>query len=274
MAFPCKASCRWSELNISRGPETRRRILRERLENRDDLNLLFDAIILQCTAGRHVSAENPAGSVAWKDPRFAKLKCRCYYAACHECALGLRHPTSGLPVWKSTTIFTTRSRLAQHIGQYRCSGKHCHDHLSGTYMGRSVSSWAENYALKMARALVVGRYLPPSPSFGEADGEEVTYESLPRFPRQFGRANVLPAYFENGVVRDSAYPAAPDEPTIFEVTDPDLNTQLNALQSSGRYRRDDLPVPVQAQLRAWTRTAWVQSEVRDRTAVRRQQPWL
>ena len=252
VSFPCRAHCRWSQLNFSKGLDTRQKILRDRLASRDDLHLLFEVIDLQCANGRHVTAENPKGSLAWTDSRFGRLSYNHSYATFHQCVLGLRHPKSGLPVRKSTTIFTTRRRLATHMSAFRCNGRHEHDQLSGTYMGRSITAWAEDYPQKMARALVTGIHLPQKPSFGKAEGAEVTYEMSPRFESKFGHDKVVPAYFANGNVRDVAYTATPNEPTIYKVTDQDFHKQLNALQFPGRYKRDELPIPVQAQLRTWS----------------------
>ena len=252
VAFPCVAHCRWNQFNVNRSLETRQKIMRERLASGSDLHMLFELLDCQSSSGRHLTAENPKGSLAWQDSRFRRLRCTHFFSTVHQCALGLRHPKSGMPIRKSTTIFTTRPKLAKYVISFRCKGDHDHDHLAGTFMGKSVTAWAEDYPKKMARALVTGMLLPQVPRFGQAGDPEVSYEPSPRFEGHFGREHVVPAFYANGSVRDFAFPGASTEPTIFKVTDENLHKQLNALQFPGRYKRDELPIPIRAQLLAWS----------------------
>ena len=98
-------------------------------------------------------------------------------------------------------------------------------------MGRSVTSYAEDYPKKMARAIVTGLMLPQVPSFGQTEHSEVFYESEgPAFDGQFGHPNVARCGLFAGTVLDAAFPASSDEPTVFKVTDPEISKQLNALQ--------------------------------------------
>ena len=156
ISFPCKGWCRWSSFNERREPGTRLKILRERLEGRKDLNLLFKVVDLQSREQRHTHAENPQSSLAWSDVRFSKLKNPHGFVTFDQCSLGLLHPRSGRPIQKATTLFTTRRSLAEHMSQYKCTCKVKRDRAEGTFQGRSVTSWCEDYTERLADALVQG----------------------------------------------------------------------------------------------------------------------
>ena len=249
VALPRSHSTIFWSLNL----RNRRQILRNRLSSKSHLDMLFDVLEYQSSRGRHFSVEGPKDCPVWSDVRFRKLTCRHYYSSFHHCALGLKHPRTGRPVRKSTTICTTRRRLAEHMRQYQCACAEAHEQVAGVFMGRSVSSWTSESTKQKARALVTGLSLPILPSFGQAVEERVFYESSsPLFEDRFRHQKVLPCGLFAGGVRDSAFPVSPGEPTIFKVTDPEMCKQLNALQYPGRYKRDDLPATVQAQLRIWS----------------------
>ena len=193
-----------------------------------------------------------AGSLAWKDRRFSKLPFRYFFSTFHQCRLGLFHAKTGLPVRKSTTIFAARQCLVDYTGRYQCDHRPGErDHLAGTYQGRSVTSWAEDYPKALARALVKGMSLSDSKGLGHDPLEKSEYEP-PHFEEPIGHRHVSRCCFLSGSVLDTAYPAAEGEPTVFKIADPDIHKQLNALQFPGRYKQADLPVPVRAQLCQWT----------------------
>ena len=231
--------------------ETCQRALRERLDDRTDLQILFDVIEYQGARGQHVTAESPSESLSWQDYRFGKVACRHYYATIHQCTLGLRHPGSGMLLRKPTTIFTTRKALAQSMQPFKCDHSHEHDRLTGTYHGRSLSLWTRDHTQRMVRVLLRGMGWSCRPGFGHIPEDEAFYEP-PRFQEHFGHNGVSRACCREHTVLDQAYPATSHDHTIFKVTDQDLQKQLNALQFPGRYKRADLPIPVQVQLQTWT----------------------
>ena len=248
VSLPCRAR---HSIQRSGDLESRQRALRERLDDRADLQLLFDAIEYQGSRGRHVTAEGFPDSLAWRDARFGKVTWKHYYTTFHQCTLGLRHPKSGMLLRKPTTIFTTRKDLAQSMQRFRCDHSHRHGRLRGTYQGKSLSAWTRDHPQKMVKALLRGMGWPRPPGLGQIPEDEVFYEP-PRFQEHFGHNRVARACCREHTVLDQAYPATSHETTIFKVTDPDLQKQLNALQFPGRYKRADLPIPVQVQLRTWT----------------------
>ena len=248
VAFPCRAYCQWSNYNLARGLATRQKILRDRLESRGDLDLLFEVMQLQSDGGRYFHAENPQGSKAWKDRRFKQLKCRHYYVTFHQCRLNLKHPKTGKPLRKATTIITNNGNLAVSLARYKCRcGRGSHDQISGSFQGRSVSSWAEDYPLKMCRAIVVGFQLPGFVGFGETLDEpvhcSVQQGELPHA--------CSPCYLTVDGDIEYTYPAEAESQTIFKITDTDIVNQLSRLQYPGRYKSEQLPVPVQTQLHRW-----------------------
>ena len=241
------------------------KILRERLEGRKDLNLLFKVVDLQSRDQRHTHAENPQSSLAWSDVRFSKLKNPHGFVTFDQCSLGLLHPRSGRPIRKATTLFTTRRSLAEHMSQYRCTCKVKHDRAEGTFQGRSVTSWCEDYTERLADALVQGirpGLVEPDMILAPPHYEEHV-QSNPVERCYVGQDNLIHKAYPVEVPHNPLH-GQPEEPsqssasgsdgtsTIFKVTDPDMAKQLTLLQFPGRYQRLDLPLPVQTQLQAWS----------------------
>ena len=156
--FPCRAHCSWNRFNARRSLDTlRQKILKDRLLSRDDLDLLFEVIGRQSSGNRHTHAENPRTSSAWRDPRFDRLSVDHGYVHFDQCVLGLFHPANGKLLKKPTLVFITRKSLAQHTCQFRCSHEGCqHGRIEGTFQGRSVSSWPEDYEPPLRHALIKG----------------------------------------------------------------------------------------------------------------------
>ena len=150
VSFPCKGWCRWSSFNERKEPGTRLKILQERVESRKDLNLLFAILEKQSGGNRQTHAENPQSSLAWLDRRFRRLKVAHGFVSFDQCRLGLRHPRSGRPIRKSTTLFTTQRSLAEHMSHFKCSCSAKHDRAEGNFQGRSVTSWCEDYSSGLA----------------------------------------------------------------------------------------------------------------------------
>ena len=269
VSFPCKGWCRWSSFNERRGPLTRRMVLRERCEGRKDLDLLSKIVERQALGQRHTHAENPQSSLAWSEKVFDQVPVPHAFVTFDQCALNLKHPESGRPIRKSTTLFTTRRCLAQHVSQFKCSCSVKHDRAEGTFRGRAVTSWCEDYSRGLAEALIYG--MKP-----DLKSEEVFFAST-HYDEHVKLNPVEQCYVGTDDVIHKAYPAenAPSgEPqvqthdtaagstqsqsvgaadtTVFKVTDVQMSKQLSLLQFPGRYPKLDLPVPVQTQLQAWS----------------------
>ena len=263
VSFPCKGWCRWSSFNERREPGTRLKILRERLEGRKDLNLLFEIAEKQSQGHRHTHAENPQSSLAWADARFSKFRHPHGFVTFDQCSLGLQHPRSGRPIRKATTLFTTRYVLAEHMSQFKCVCGVPHDRAEGTFQGRSVTSWCEDYTTRLADALVQGLKpgLVEPETFLAPPHYDEHVQSNPVEKCFIGHDNVIHQAFPVEVSTDPSpdqtqqthsVPSGSDATsTVFKVTDPEMGRQLTLLQFPGRYQRLDLPLPVQTQLQAW-----------------------
>ena len=252
VSFPCKAHCSWSRFNARRSLATRQKILQDRLLSRDDLDLLFEVIECQSTGHRHVHAENPRTSSAWQDARFNQLTMAHGFVHFDQCVLGLSHPANGKPLRKPTTIFSTRKSMLEHMCQFQCNHEGGqHGRIEGTYQGRTVSSWAEDYEPDLCRALIKGFNIRASAflAANEDTGVDDQFD-MPHFDEQCEqvlRQSSNKCFALHGNVVENAFPAESDNPqTVFKVTDQDLAQQLNRLQYPGRHKKADLPIPVHA----------------------------
>ena len=219
--------------------------------------MLFEVIEAQTAGGRHVHAENPQGSRAWKDARFQTLRCTHHYVDFHQCVLGLKSPKTGAPIRKATRLFTTRQGLVNRLQKFRCCHA-SHARLEGSFQGKPLTKWAENYSMPMARQLARGM-ISSQVRYGHI-GVEEEYEP-PHFEEQLGLAQAKPCWVCDGVITESALAGSEAQAsesqvsqtsTIFKVQDPELSQQLNKLQFPGRYKQTDLPVPIQTQLSTWS----------------------
>ena len=157
------------------------------------------------------------------------------------------------------------------MGQFQCNHKPAeHDQATGTNRGRAVTSWREDYEQQQMAAELV-RAMQPSQYMGLGVVLTDSEVEPPRFDKHIfanhvqqcfaGIDNIIHAAFPGAEsstgdvapnVEDSNSTSSNSPPTVFKVTDPDMAKQLGVLQFPGRYRRPDLPTPVQVQLRKWT----------------------
>ena len=149
-SFPCTCWSPWTHINMSRDPKTRDEILRQRKIALRYLHCVSECWHLQRNLGGHAHCENPLASQAWAELNLG----RCWDVRVDQCALGLRSPKSDVPILKPTRIVTTQESLAQGLLTCRCDGKHQHEHLSGSYKGKNLTSWAESYPRKFCRTMV------------------------------------------------------------------------------------------------------------------------
>ena len=225
VAFPCKAHCKWNQFNEHKSFATRQKVLQERLKSWADLQLLFEVIEAQVARNRAVHAENPEGSLAWRDPRFKKLKGPHAYVTFDQCALGLKHPRTGRPVkTPPTTVFSTSNSLLSYLSAFRCShqpGRH--SRIEGSYQGRAISSWMEDYNFELSRAIIRGLSQTHFSGFGQAHVLESEFEP-PFLTEQCERLSVEKCWLtkHNEVVPLYADPAVPEDKSIFKITDDDM----------------------------------------------------
>ena len=259
VAFPSRGWCRRSRRDSRKRFEDSRSMLRERREGMKDLSLLFRIVEKQAQAGRFTHAQNPRSSLAWKHCRFQSLRVPHGFAHFHQCMLGLLHPRTGRPICSEMTVFTTSRHMAEYMGRFRCNHTpSAHDHACGSDQCRT--SWCEDYESRFSATLIAGMGLGAVPG-------DTEYES-PHFAEHIFANSVQPCFVAStGMIHQafpgtdsSSQPYAPPEQenpstspdTVFKVLDQELSKQLNALQFPGRYRKVDLPIPVQAQLQRWS----------------------
>lgn len=187
-------------MNLNRDPKTRDEILKQRMIARKYLHNVSEAWHLQRHLGGHAHCENPLSSQAWAELNLGV----CWEVRIDQCALGLRSPRSDVPILKPTRIVTTQESLAAGIASCRCDGRHRHEHLEGSYKGKNLTSWAENYPRKFCRTMV--KFMLPEvkekfPSKhveeilaqeeDEVDGPQHELEGVPELSLEKNRATAL-----------------------------------------------------------------------------------
>ena len=100
---------------------------------------------LQGALGGFIHGENRVGPEAWKHILAV------YEANLHQCALGLKHPLSKLPIMKPTRVLTSDPELAKELSACRCPGHERHACLEGQYKGSPLTKWAKTYPQGLCR---------------------------------------------------------------------------------------------------------------------------
>ena len=149
LSFPCGPWGSWSRLNISRSPKMKEDIENQRKLARRHLRAVTESWYLQTWLGGHAHAENPWSSEAWNELHLGQV----WHVRIDQCAVGLRSPKSGIPVYKPTRIVSTQETLMKDLVNCRCDKNHSHEHLEGSYKGKNLTSWAETYPNKMCRLI-------------------------------------------------------------------------------------------------------------------------
>ena len=209
ISFPCTHWGPWSRLNMSKSDLLKCKIESSRAFAKRQLHLVEEVWHLQKALGGHCHAENPLTSDAWKELSLGEA----WTTRIDECALDLRSPRSNLPIMKPTRIVSTQETMVKALVWYRCDGKHEHDHLEGSYRGKSMTTWAETCPEKMARVIAeimckgLRTRKPPKLEDVFADNDEDTWDyGLPDIEESIDPAQ-MPA----------AAPAP--EPEVPELTD-------------------------------------------------------
>ena len=151
-SWPCTHWGPWCNLNMSKSPEARDEILKERALARRYRPRVSEAWHWQKAFSGHCHAENPLSSLAWNELNIGDVwTCRI-----DQCALGLRSPKNGSMILKPTKIVSTQQSLIEELSTYRCHGNHPHEHLAGSFKGQNLTKWAETYPSKFCRVMVNG----------------------------------------------------------------------------------------------------------------------
>lgn len=125
----CKARCRWNHFNMSKTPESARRILQDRQE--DLVHLLLCDALFQFQQWRnpecHTHLEQPDGSHMVYQPELQDVVKQTFRAKCDMCVAGqLRNPITGELLRKSAQVLTTSRLMCAMLDFHRCSKDHQH----------------------------------------------------------------------------------------------------------------------------------------------------
>ena len=77
-----------------------------------------------------------------------------YDVVIDQCAMHVVCPKTKMPVLKPTRLVTTSMQFAQTLLPHRCPKHHTHARLEGTYKGKNLTKYAEEYPTPMSRILV------------------------------------------------------------------------------------------------------------------------
>ena len=182
-SWPCSCWGGWSRLNIAKGGKAAKTILAQRLKEKPFLRLFEQAWYLQTSQGGHVHAENPVGSLAWKDLDIGPA----FEADFHMCAVGMKCADTGLPILKPTRVVTSDSGLAVVLRRCRCKGDHTHMHLEGSKRTRKAEVYPKGLC-KVVTAYFASRdkrVVPTHDVFLHSDDEaDSERESEPDAPAE------------------------------------------------------------------------------------------
>ena len=116
------------------------------LREKPFLRVFEQAWVLQTSQGGHIHAENPVGSLAWKDLDLGPA----YEADFHMCAVGMKCVDTGLPIFKPTRVVTSDSGLAVALRRHQCKGDHEHTHLEGSKKTRRAETYPKFFCKVVA----------------------------------------------------------------------------------------------------------------------------
>ena len=163
LSWPCTAFCGWSHLNALRSPDHAASL---RL-GRHHLRFSTSLAAAQLAAARHVSAENPLTSSAWREPCAVQAFQALGRVRLDQCTTGLAGPQGGLHL-KPTLIKSSCSDLLAALDR-RCPGSHSHELVQGTATAASAM-YSGPLASLIARAVLPEARSAPGPPISRRTG--------------------------------------------------------------------------------------------------------
>ena len=121
--------------------------------------------------------ENPAPSLAWKEPEIVTGFDGLSHVQCDQCQYGLVHPETQQPIRKRTQ-FVGQPKVVKYLSK-KCPGRHQHAHIEGNVriddLSVRLSTWCGAYPPALCRAILKGaeEFLAD-----EERSEEVLYEEV------------------------------------------------------------------------------------------------
>lgn len=160
LAWPCSP---WSTMqNANMKTELQREALhhKRRRARRTLLAFVKQVVLWQRSRGAIAIGENPISSKAWRTPEIEEAFSGTAQVDFDQCMLGLRHPTSGIPMRKRTRMREDALAL-RFVQRAQCDGGHGHHPIEGGFRHpdghwMAVSEWAGGYPKALCRALLRG----------------------------------------------------------------------------------------------------------------------
>ena len=177
IAWPCTKWSPYQRLNAR--TQVQKRALEEarREQKRTFLRLSARAAASQRKRKKVVLGENPAPSLAWKEPEIVTGFDGLSHVQCDQCQYGLVHPETQQPIRKRTQ-FVGQPKVVKYLSK-KCPGRHQHAHIEGNVriddLSVRLSTWCGAYPPALCRAILKGaeEFLAD-----EERSEEVLYEEV------------------------------------------------------------------------------------------------
>ena len=112
LAFPCEAWSQMQNMNLKL-PGYSKALERRRTEALPIPRVVEKVCSRQALREKHFLVENPLSSQAWKQKPMQELTNYSHAVRLHQCAFGLAHPSTGLPIRKPTRLQVSSSSAAK-----------------------------------------------------------------------------------------------------------------------------------------------------------------
>ena len=175
VAWVCTPWSAWATFNERKGDlkgtDMGDRIRRQRQEGLQYISLFHILWRRQLAGSRHATGENPWTSRAFLEAPFlsGQFPRESWWGCLDQCQIGLAPP------WpngqhqrhqKRTCFVSSRSQLAQNLSlccDEGCRARYEHVPLAGSWKGRALTSWAEDYPPRLAQLLCDSMEIYPEP---------------------------------------------------------------------------------------------------------------
>ncbi|CAK0854593.1 unnamed protein product [Prorocentrum cordatum] len=162
VSHPCSPWGNWSRFNMARCPESERKILAKREENRPILRQVDSSVDSRVRRGFHVALEHPQGSEAFDQPEMSRIRSLLDTGILKKVTFDggqveHRDAESGLAHRKPMMIITTMDTLVEALSDKKCSCTQ-HEQLKGhnKFGPRTLQAaeWPEELNHIVARSIV------------------------------------------------------------------------------------------------------------------------
>ena len=171
----CTVWSGWAELNGSKSREAYEQLTERRIQMLRQVALGITILRFQMASGKHMHWEQPRKSLMNRLACLRELRQLCHQSNFDMCVIGhLECPQTGLPMKKSTTVFTTSQPLHKRLHGQVCTKHIEHQAIEGSIVvnGERVnrSRYSENCTRRFARQVIRALMSADSRAFA-AEGE-------------------------------------------------------------------------------------------------------